>query len=400
MRILHLATSKHGGAGIAASRLNAALISEGYESSLVTLEEISSKRSPSQLKHFIVRKLFTVINQINTRRGYISTSSFSEGSITSEDLASYSPDIIHIHNWYNLLSVDSIVDIASKYPTAITMHDERLITGACHYSLDCNGYLSHCSSCPAVRTFQGTVSKNKREFSEKIQGSSRVIVIAPSQWLSNRFQKTAIAHKISKTKVIPNIIYAPETLSEFKQVPARTSDFNLLFAAINPDAPTKGLDLLIQAVINFAALNPRVTVNLDIVGKETEVKSYLKNLSFSVYGYQTSSSMGAFFKRVDLVVVPSRIDNSPSIVSEAQLNGVLVLATNVGGIPELITDSISGLLCEPNVKSLEAALNRAFSAENKGELVNSAFVQATKRHDRANIVREHILAYRKVLADE
>ncbi len=396
MRILHLATSKHGGAGIAASRLNAALIAEGYDSSLFTLEEITNRKSPSKMKHFVFRKLSTLLNQTNTRRGYISTSTFSECSITIDDLANYSPDVVHIHNWYNFLSVEFIAEIVSKYPTAITMHDERLITGSCHYSLECNGYLSSCSNCPAVRTFQRTVSMNKKLLQDKIKSSDNVIVIAPSQWLINRFQNTTLMQKISRTIVIPNIIYVPEIVPKIERIPAIETEFRLLFAAVNPEAPTKGLDLLIQAVTNFAALNPQVRVNLDIVGKEVVVNSHLRNLSFTVHGIQKSSSMDAFFKKVDLVVVPSRIDNSPSIISEAQLNGVLVLGTNVGGIPELITDSISGLLCDPNVESLEAGLNRAFSTVKKRELVDFAFMQAAKRHDRANIIREHIDAYTRL----
>lgn len=396
MRILHLATSKHGGAGIAASRLNAALIAEGYDSSLVTLEEISNRKYSSRLKHFVFRKLSTFLNQTNTRRGYISTSTFSECSITFDDLANYSPDVVHIHNWYNLLSVDFIGDIASKYPTAITMHDERLITGSCHYSLECDGYLSKCSNCPAVRTFKRKVSLNKKVLPEKINNPDKVIVIAPSRWLIERFRMTNLVRNIPKTKVIPNIIYAPKIAQTSKQIPAIMTEFKLLFAAMTPDAPTKGLDLLIQAVTNFAALRPRVKINLDIVGKEVVVNSQLKNLSFTLHGFQENSSMEDFFKKVDLLVVPSRIDNSPSIISEAQLNGVLVLGTNVGGIPELITDSVSGLLCEPNVVSLEFALNRAFSLENKGDLIECAFMQAAIRHDQARIVREHIDVYTRL----
>jgi glycosyltransferase involved in cell wall biosynthesis len=237
---------------------------------------------------------------------------------------------------------------------------------------------------------------NKTLLPDKIKSPHNVIVIAPSQWLIDRFQNTALAKKISRTKVIPNIIYVPEIAPTIKRVPAITTEFKLLFAAVNPEAPTKGLDLLIQAVTNFAAQNPRVRINLDIVGKGVVVNSELRNLSFTVHGIQKSSSMEAFFKKVDLVVVPSRIDNSPSIISEAQLNGVLVLGTNVGGIPELITDSISGFLCDPNVESIEAGLNRAFTTVQKSELVDFAFKQATKRHDRANIVREHIEAYTRL----
>jgi glycosyltransferase involved in cell wall biosynthesis len=400
MRILHLATSKHGGAGIAAVRLHDALIAEGYDSSLITLEEVSRGESAGRIRHLLARKFYTLINKVNTRTGFISTSTFSEGSISVEGLAKYFPDVVHIHNWYNLLSNDAIADIASKYPTVITMHDERLITGSCHYSLDCRGYLTDCSSCPAVRTFHRSVSRNKRDLPKKISNSSRLIVMAPSQWLIDRYQVTALGRKISGTRVIPNIISVPGLPSFVRQAPTKNDEFNLLFAAVNPEAPTKGLDLLIEAVSNFAKSNSNVRIILHVVGREVVIKSKLTNLTFVIHGLQSASAMDVFFKKVDLVIVPSRIDNSPSIISEAQLNGALVLATNVGGIPELITDFVSGLVCEPNVESLTESLERAFNLENRGDLISAAYWQAAKRHHRGRIIQDHIVTYRELTTHE
>ena len=400
MRILHLATSKHGGAGIAAVRLHDALIAEGYDSSLLTLVDVSKGKSVIQMKHYLIRKIYTLINRMNTRKGFISTSTFSESSISVEELAKYAPDVVHIHNWYNLLSTDAILDIARNYPTVITMHDERLITGSCHYSLECKGYLTDCPSCPAVRTFHRSVSRNKGHLPREISNRSRLIVLAPSQWLIDRYQDTALGSKISRTKVIPNIISVPDLFKSVIENPIRNDEFNLLFAAVNPEAPTKGLNLLVEAVTNFAELNPKVKVILHVVGREVVIKSKLTNLTFVIHGFQSSSTMAVFFRRVDLVVVPSRIDNSPSIISEAQLNGALVLATNVGGIPELITDSISGLVCEPNVDSLLESIERAFNLENRQDLVNAAYKQAAGRHNQRKIVQEHIDAYRELITHE
>lgn len=400
MRILHLATSKHGGAGVAAVRLHDALIAEGYDSTLITLEEVRKGLSKIPFKQYLTRKFFTLINQMNTRKGYISTSTFSANSINIDDLSKYSPDIVHIHNWYNLLSTDSILKIAKRYSTVLTMHDERLITGSCHYSLDCKGYLTNCPSCPAVRTFHRTVSRKKRELPLKIDDGSQIAVIAPSQWLIDRFRTTSLRSKVSRTKVIPNIVSVPELCKSAKKAPINNNQFNLLFAAVNPEAPTKGLDLLVEAVITFAELNPSVQIILHVVGKEVVLNSDLENLSFVTHGVQSTSAMNLFFDKVDLVVVPSRIDNSPSIISEAQLNGTLVLATNVGGIPELITDSISGLVCEPIVQSLASSLERAFHLDNKDDLIIAAYRQAAIRHNQGKIVQEHIYAYRELTNHE
>jgi glycosyltransferase involved in cell wall biosynthesis len=42
---------------------------------------------------------------------------------------------------------------------------------------------------------------------------------------------------------------------------------------------------------------------------------------------------------MDLLVVPSRQDNSPNVIGEALMSGVRVLGSNVGGIPELMMEN-------------------------------------------------------------
>ena len=42
------------------------------------------------------------------------------------------------------------------------------------------------------------------------------------------------------------------------------------------------------------------------------------------------------YSLMDILVVPSRQDNSPNVIGEALMNGVPVIGSNVGGIPELL----------------------------------------------------------------
>ena len=103
------------------------------------------------------------------------------------------------------------------------------------------------------------------------------------------------------------------------------------------------------------------------------------------------------FEKVDIVIVPSRIDNLPSIISEAQLNGVLVVATNVGGIPELVENEITGLLSEPNVLSLRNTLVNAMGRTNQSEIIAAARSAAQQRHASKKIVQDHLNFYKKVI---
>ena len=56
----------------------------------------------------------------------------------------------------------------------------------------------------------------------------------------------------------------------------------------------------------------------------------------------------SIMKSSSLVVVPSRMESLPTTVKEAFFLNIPVVATNVGGIPELITNNETGILVPPN----------------------------------------------------
>lgn len=55
----------------------------------------------------------------------------------------------------------------------------------------------------------------------------------------------------------------------------------------------------------------------------------------------------ALYHRFDAFVLPSHTEGLPRVVLEAQATGTPVIATSVGGVPEVIEDGTTGFLCEP-----------------------------------------------------
>jgi len=49
-------------------------------------------------------------------------------------------------------------------------------------------------------------------------------------------------------------------------------------------------------------------------------------------------------RKLDVLVVPSKLDGRPAIIMEANARGIPVVATNVGGIPEMITEGVNGFM--------------------------------------------------------
>jgi glycosyltransferase involved in cell wall biosynthesis len=65
-------------------------------------------------------------------------------------------------------------------------------------------------------------------------------------------------------------------------------------------------------------------------------------------GWVDNRNIRAIYEQIDVLVVPSVWpENSPVIISEAMASGIPVIASDIGGIPELVRDEVTGLLAPP-----------------------------------------------------
>ena len=110
---------------------------------------------------------------------------------------------------------------------------------------------------------------------------------------------------------------------------------------------------------------------IDILrGIESQIKgnvTYCTNLSWH-------KAMSAL-KSSSILVVPSRIESLPTVVKEAFYLKIPVIATSVGGIPELVDDKKTGILVPPeDPQSLLSAINSILENPQEMEnLTNNAF---------------------------
>jgi glycosyltransferase involved in cell wall biosynthesis len=100
----------------------------------------------------------------------------------------------------------------------------------------------------------------------------------------------------------------------------------------------------------------------------------------------------------DIFVHPSYIDNSPNSICEAQLLGMPVISTNVGGIPSLITEGETGMLVPSNGTHMLAHAIQYLSKNPKlcRKLGKNAREVAVKRHDTQAILEQNLQIYRSL----
>ena len=124
--------------------------------------------------------------------------------------------------------------------------------------------------------------------------------------------------------------------------------------------PIKGIANLIKAC---ALTNKfRRDFNLTIIGQGAYEREYkalaeklkIKNISFS--GRQDKSKIVEYMRKSDFFILPSRWENLPCVLIEALSCGLPVLATRVGGIPEIIDESCGKLVEPDNPETLSESM--------------------------------------------
>ncbi len=131
--------------------------------------------------------------------------------------------------------------------------------------------------------------------------------------------------------------------------------------------PIKGVNFLIEAV-SFLTLK-RNDFLLTIIG-DGELREFLEkqvrelNLTdlVKLIGKLPHKEISLWMNACDLLVLPSLNEGWPTVLSEVLACGKPVVASKVGGIPEIIKNKNLGLLVKPrNSKSLAEALNHALN---------------------------------------
>lgn len=134
----------------------------------------------------------------------------------------------------------------------------------------------------------------------------------------------------------------------------------------------KGVDVLVNAWARLLAQsNGGQNCQLVLIGhgdnrKALESRVAQAGLSerVSFVGAVAQAEVSQWMAAADLLCLPSRNEGTPNVVVEALASGLPVVASRVGGIPELVVDGENGMLVPPeDPGALADALARALGRE-------------------------------------
>jgi glycosyltransferase involved in cell wall biosynthesis len=117
-------------------------------------------------------------------------------------------------------------------------------------------------------------------------------------------------------------------------------------------------------------------------------------------GFLNREQLKARLSTATFLALPTREDNCPMVVLEAMAAGVPVLASAIGGVPDLIEDGVTGLLCDPEKpETFRTAAARLLNDRPFAErLAKAAKARALQRFHPLVVARRHIEIYREVIA--
>ncbi len=234
------------------------------------------------------------------------------------------------------------------------------------------------------------LAKNYLKISRWIIASPDVVV-SPSRWLLDFYKQYDFFPK-SKEVVLPNplVLDTKEWHKKFEDNldSAKTSKINYLF--LGQLEEHKGINFLLEV---FAKFNNLDQARLIVVGSgrlESKLrKKYEDHDWVEFLGYIPANKLSKLvFKRIHYTIVPSLCyENSPSVIYDSFKYATPVIASNIGGVPELIVEGFNGYTFEPGNKiSLLNKLNMSIQNLDNYKLLSENAKINAKDYDIKNYI--------------
>ncbi len=278
---------------------------------------------------------------------------FHSANIIQKILANETPDIVHIHKMRGFSgAVWSVASHLSPGRVIQTCHD--------YESMSPDGLLRGSIGKMALRQ-QWPVRGYQLIRSRLSRGVS--VVTSPSTHTLMRIQNSGL-FPFAQSKVIANTHGWSE--SQLKFIHEKTNDISkgkIRFLFLGRLEREKGIVELCEAFLR--AFESRPSVHLDIAGWGTLnselVRKYGSYDTVTFLGVVNGRAKEEALRNATIVIVPSLVEEVFGLtVIEAYAFGKPVIASNIGGLPELVQDGETGWLVESgNITALKEQLKIA-----------------------------------------
>jgi glycosyltransferase involved in cell wall biosynthesis len=295
-------------------------------------------------------------------------------SIFEKAVKLFKPDAVHLHN---------INGMSYRYPKACDRLKVKTVftAHAVHYAVP-SGVISRVKETPKpFGLFAWLLRRMLR---------TEAVVTAPSRWLLDFYVSRGF-FKGQKTSVIPNPLPASAAFGGEtpKARPVR-------FLYVGQLEAYKGLNMMLAAL---SKLPKDIPWQIDIAGDGSLMGELRKQRDqhVSIRGKLAPEEVSRAYAQSTALIMPSLCEeNAPMVIAEAQSHGLPVIASAIGGIPEMIEDGVNGMLFEPgNVEELAMHCRRAIEHPEMIESMRRACIESAKRYDPQTVAGEYLKLFGK-----
>ena len=331
-------------------------------------------------KDFVMAYDFKELNKhktINNGLKALRTSIVSSDALKKLDriLKEHDIKVAHLHNIHHYIT-PAIIDKLSKRGIKIlwTLHDYKIICPensfvsngkVCEKCI--TGAFYHCATnqCKKRSLLASALASFEAYYYHKKNTYNLVDhFLCPSNFIKQKFNQFGFdEQKLFVSNLCYDIALIDKFLAENKSIITKTNDEKfILYVGRLEDI--KGVKTLI-----FSVKNTNLKLKIAGIGAaQQEIIDLIKNeniLNVEMLGFKNKKEIFILTQEAAFAVCPSEwYENFPFSIAESFLFSKPVIGSNIGGIPELVIDGITGLLFEPgNVEELRNKLLQLWSNE-------------------------------------
>jgi glycosyltransferase involved in cell wall biosynthesis len=356
----------------------------------------------SKIKQFITFDFFSSNKNI-----LLKTLKFIKNTTAQNDLQkvidTFKPDIIHLHIFQSRLSSSIIQTIKkNKIKSVMTIHEYKILCPV-YTHLDMN--INICEKCkpfnytPCIKNkcvegnlFKSTLmsleSLNRDIFNSYIKNIDLFLMV--SNFIQQKHEKVYSNYSF-KFKQLYNFVEVRDS-----NLNLNYGDYLLYFGRLSKE---KGIDILLDAI----KLNNNIP--LKIVGKGDQLEHIQQRIinenisNVELLGFKSGDELNEIIKKSRFTIVPSSwFENNPMNIIESFSFGKPVIASNIGGIPELVNNNTGFLFESKNHEELSGIIHKSWVIEtnNYEKMSINCYNYAKHNFSKKNHIQKLILYYKEL----
>ena len=411
MKVLHIGTEYHGGAGLGMLRLHKDLLAQGVDSRILCLQTNKSSADEriygyldnpivgGQIKKNLIAAALNRLHLYSTPyykfarevsklwRYHAMVSSPYVRLRVEESQLVHEADIIHLHWIANFVNYATFFKAVKNKPIVWTLRDENPSLGFWHFRKDMPKNL-----LPRECRIDEQLRQRKARFIGKALNLAAVSLSREEdEWFASSEAFRGRQHVIIPNSIDGSVFYSRVRRKIRKNLGISEQETVLVFVAQHLSEPRKGLADLLSALVRIA----RKELTLICVGDDNFSNIRYDGRVIITGRISDASHLAEIYSASDLFVSPSKAETFGKTLTEALACGVPVVSYPNAGAKDILFDESMGVLCKDfTVDSLIVALRNAMGIKYDKEIIRR---KVLSRFSRERVAKAYVDLYEKLL---